>query len=65
MGVGGQEVPLMMEVSSKTLPSPCRHCADATGGDPEAALALEDQDSGLLCLFKGSIFQVAGVTSAY
>lgn len=50
----------MMEVSSKTLPSPCRHCADATGGDPEAALALEDQDSGLLCLFKGSIFQVAG-----
>lgn len=55
----------MMEVSSKTLPSPCRHCADATGGDPEAALALEDQDSGLLCLFKGSIFQVAGVTSAY
>ena len=64
-GLGDQEGPSVMEESFKAPPRPCWRCAERPGLLCLTGVGLlEPRTRWLICVFKGSIFQAAGVTSA-
>lgn len=67
-GLGGREVPSVMEESVKAPPRPCWCCAEGPGLLCSTGVGLlgprEPRTRWLTCVFKGSIFRAAGVASA-